>query len=91
MSEPITGIKKLISTTKQTQTRPSFVTVIKSGASPLTSAILKRKDDTTNTFDFETCENNFDKKFVMKCHHGGQCFKSKSYKYGHPYFRQFCV
>ncbi len=68
----------------------SRATVSQKGSLLLTSAIYKRKEDGID-FDFEPCEYNLDARYVIKCHHGGQCFKSKSFKYGHPYFRQFCV
>jgi hypothetical protein len=75
--------KKVIPTT----TKKTLVATV-SSSSLLTSVLMKRKEE---MIDFEPCEYNLDKKLVMKCNHGGQCFKSKNYKYGHTHFRQFCV
>jgi hypothetical protein len=76
--------KKVIPTTT---TKKTLVATV-STSSLLTSVLMKRKEE---MIDFESCEYNLDKKLVMKCNHGGQCFKSKNYKYGHTNFRQFCV
>lgn len=90
ITTPTTTKATITTTTKRLkfiEIDPKLTTTVKSpliptGMTSKTSTELERKD-----IDFEPCDHTE----KNKCHHGGQCFRTKHYRFGHQFYRQYCM